>query len=119
MDSQLQSVPRHTANLWTRYTQARGWLAGASIGAGVSGVSDMQGQLITQAAPNTYYLVPGWAKVDGGISYERPAEKGWKYRFAPNANNMLDRRYFSGASGRFAVYPGSPRNVVASLQFTR
>ncbi len=79
----------------------------------------MQGQLITQAAPSTYYLVPGWAKADGGISYERPAEKGWKYRFAVNANNILDRRYFSGASGRFAVYPGSPRNVVASLQFTR
>ncbi len=119
VDSQLQSVPRHTANLWTRYNQTRGWLTGASIGAGINGVSNMQGQLITQAAPNTFFLVPGWAKVDAGVSYERPAEGHWKYRFALNANNLLDRRYFSGASGRFAVYPGSPRNVIASLQLIR
>lgn len=119
VDSQLQSVPRHTANLWTRYNQTHGWLTGASIGAGVSGVSDMQGQLITQAAPNTFYLVPGWARVDAGVSYERPVEGHWKYRFALNTNNILDRRYFSGASGRFAVYPGSPRNIIASLQLIR
>ncbi|WP_162536937.1 TonB-dependent receptor [Granulicella sp. WH15] len=118
-DSQLQSVPRHTGNLWTRYNQTRGWLKGASIGGGVSGVSDMQGQLITKALPNTFYLVPGWARVDAGVSYERPKAGGWKYRFALNANNLLDRRYFSGASGRFAVYPGSPRSVIASLQLVR
>ncbi len=119
VDSQLQSVPRHTGNLWTRYNQRRGWLAGAGIGAGVTGVSNMQGQLITQAAPNTFYLVPGWARLDAGLSYERPSDGRWKYRFALNANNLLDRRYFSGASGRFAVYPGSPRNLIASLQLTR
>ncbi|MBB6145277.1 iron complex outermembrane receptor protein [Silvibacterium bohemicum] len=119
VDSQLQSVPRHTGNLWTRYTQSQGRLSGASIGAGVSGVSNMQGQLITQAAPNTFYLVPGWGRVDAGISYEPPKEAGWRYRFALNANNLLDRRYFSGASGRFAVYPGSPRDIIASFQLIR
>lgn len=119
VDSQLQSVPRHTGNLWTRYNQTHGLLNGASIGAGVSGVSNMQGQLITQKAPNTSYLVPGWARLDAGVSYERPRDGVWKYRFALNANNLLDRRYFSGASGRFAVYPGSPRSVIASLQLIR
>jgi iron complex outermembrane receptor protein len=48
-----------------------------------------------------------------------PKEAGWKYRFALNANNLLDRRYFSGASGRFAVYPGSPRDIIASFQLIR
>ncbi len=119
VDSLLQAVPRHTANLWTRYNQTHGWLTGASIGAGVSGVSKMNGQLITQAAPNMFYLVPGYARVDGGVSYERQASERWKYRFALNANNLLDRRYFSGASGRFVVYPGSPRNIVASFQVIR
>ena len=119
VDSQLQSVPRHTGNLWTRYNQTHGLLNGASIGAGVSGVSNMQGQLIAQAAPNTSYLVPGWARLDAGVSYERPKDGAWKYRFALNANNLLDRCYFTGASGRFAVYPGSPRSIIASLQLVR
>lgn len=119
VDSQLQSVPRHTGNLWTRYNQTHGLLTGASIGAGVSGVSKMQGQLITQAAPTTSYLVPGYARVDAGVSYERPKDERWRYRFSFNANNLLDRRYFSGASGRFAVYPGSPRDFIASFQLIR
>jgi outer membrane receptor for ferric coprogen and ferric-rhodotorulic acid len=38
VDSFLQSVPRHTGNLWTRYNQTHGFLTGASIGA-VSRVS--------------------------------------------------------------------------------
>jgi iron complex outermembrane recepter protein len=119
VDSFLQSVPRHTGNLWIRYNQTHGLLTGASIGAGVSGVSRMQGQLITQAAPTTSYLVPGYARVDAGVSYERAKDEHWKYRFAFNANNLLDRRYFSGASGRFAVYPGSPRDLIASFQLVR
>jgi iron complex outermembrane receptor protein len=119
VDSFLQSVPRHTGNLWTRYNQTHGLMTGASIGAGVSGVSRMQGQFITQAAPTTSYLVPGYARVDAGVSYERPRDEHWKYRFSFNANNLLDRRYFSGASGRFAVYPGSPRDLIASFQLIR
>ena len=119
VDSLLQSVPRHTANLWTRYNQTHGWLNGASFGAGVSGVSKMEGQLITQAMPGTYYLVPGYARFDAGFSYERQTGERWKYRFAINANNLLDRRYFFGASGRFAVYPGEPRNLIASFQLVR
>ena len=119
VDSFLQSVPRHTGNLWTRYNQTHGLMTGASIGAGVSGVSRMQGQLITQAAPTTSYLVPGYARVDAGVSYERSKDEHWKYRFGFNANNLLDRRYFSGASGRFAVYPGSPRDLIASFQLIR
>jgi iron complex outermembrane receptor protein len=51
--------------------------------------------------------VPGYARVDAGVSYEHPKNERWKYRFSFNANNLLNRRYFFGASGRFAVYPGS------------
>jgi iron complex outermembrane receptor protein len=32
------------------------------------------------------------------------------YRFSFNANNLLDGRFFSGANGRFAFYPGSAWN---------
>jgi iron complex outermembrane receptor protein len=102
-----------------RYTETHGVLTGASIGAGVSGVTRMQGQLITQAAPTTSYLVPGYARVDTAVSYEHPKNERWKYRFSFNANNLLNRRYFSGASGRFAVYPGSPRDLIASFQLIR
>jgi iron complex outermembrane receptor protein len=43
----------------------------------------------------------------------------WKDHFSFNANNLLNRCYFSGASGHFAVYPGSPRDPVASFQLIR
>jgi iron complex outermembrane recepter protein len=108
VDSLLQAVPRHTSNLWTQYPQNYGLFQGAALGGGVFGVSKMEGQLITQAAPNTFYLVPGYVRVDAGLSWERVKNERWKYRFAVNADNLLDRRYFYGASGRFAVYPGSP-----------
>jgi iron complex outermembrane receptor protein len=76
----------------------------------------MQDQLITLAAPNISYLVPGYARVDAGAAYEQPKDERWKYRFSFNANNLLDRRYFSGASGRFAVYPGSPRDLITAFK---
>lgn len=115
----LQTAPRHTGNLWSQYIPTYGWLRGSSLGAGVSGLSKEDGQLRTQAAPNTYYWIPGYARFDAGLSYDLHTGERWNYRLAVNANNLLDRRYFSGASGRFAVYPGSPRDVIASLQLFR
>lgn len=112
----LIAAPRHTGNIWLQYRPAHGWASRSSWGAGVFGVSKSQGQLRTQAAPGTYFLLPGYARVDMGTSYDFGSRNAWTYRLAVNANNLLDRRYFTGSGGRFAVYPGSPRNLIFSLQ---
>ncbi len=115
----LVAAPRHTGNLWLQYQPQRSWAKRSSWGAGIFGASKSEGQLRTQAAPNTYFLLPGYARFDMGASYEFAKRTVWSYRFAVNANNVLDRRYFTGSGGRFAVYPGSPRNLVFSLQLLR
>lgn len=115
----LIAAPRHTGNVWLQYQPKIAWARRSSWGAGVFGASRSQGQLRTQAAPNTYFLLPGYARFDMGASYEFAQRGAWSYRFAVNANNVLDRRYFTGSGGRFAVYPGAPRNLVFSVQLLR
>lgn len=111
----LAASPRHTGNLWMQYRPTRAAWRGVSLGAGLFGASHSEGQLRTQAAPATYFLLPGYERFDLAASYELAGRGGWSYQLRANAENVLDRRYFAGSGGRFSVYPGAPRTLLFSL----
>jgi iron complex outermembrane receptor protein len=109
----LAGAPRHTGNFWTHYTVMHGSLSGLGVGAGIFGSGKRFGDLAND------YLLPGYARVDGNLSYSRTLTGKSKLLVNFNVQNAADRRYFEGGSTRFRLAPGTPRAYVASIQFTR
>jgi iron complex outermembrane receptor protein len=109
----LSGAPRHTGNLWTHYTTTHGLLNGFGVGTGVFGAGKRFGDLAND------YLLPGYARVDGNLSYTRPLSEKTKLLVNFNVQNAADRRYFEGGSTRFRVAPGTPRAFMGSIQLTR
>jgi len=109
----LAGAPRHTGNFWTHYTRMYGPLQGLGAGAGIFGAGKRFGDL-----PNDY-LLPGYARVDGNVSYTRSLKEKTKLLVNFNVQNVADRRYFEGGSTRFRLAPGTPRAYVGSIQFSR
>jgi iron complex outermembrane receptor protein len=101
----LAGVPENAFSLWTRYEVQSGPFEGLGGGVGVTYASDRQATL-----PNTFIL-DSYARVDALISY-RLAEH---YRIAVNIKNLNDVRYYD-TDGAYALRPGAPRTVLASLR---
>jgi iron complex outermembrane recepter protein len=109
----LAGAPRHTGNLWTHYTKMYGLLEGFGIGGGVFGAGKRFGDLTND------YLLPGYARVDGNVSYTGSLSEKTRLLVSFNVDNVADRRYFEGGSTRFRLAPGTPRAFMGSIQITR
>jgi iron complex outermembrane receptor protein len=109
----LAGAPRHTGNFWTHYTKMGGALQGFGAGAGVFGTGKRFGDLSDD------YLLPGYARIDGNVSYTRSLKEKTKLLVNFNVQNAADRRYFEGGSTRFRLAPGTPRAYAGSIEFTR
>jgi iron complex outermembrane recepter protein len=102
-------LPRHTASLWTTKTFGLEDGAQLRLGAGVNytGKRSSVGSLWTIVTPS-YTLVDVLAEIN------------WKdWRFAINATNLLNKRYFASCLSRGDCFVGAPRNVMgtATLRF--
>ena len=79
------TTPRHSANLWTRYTIDKGLLDGVSLGAGLKSVSKFH-----NLSGTTRFEAAGYTIVN--------VQTG--YRFSPHAevtlsvNNLFDKEYY-------------------------
>jgi iron complex outermembrane receptor protein len=119
VNTSLDYMPRHTASIWS--TKSFGVADGARLrlGAGVvhSGKSKSTGAIdpygLNPAIPaGTLYTVvtPSRTTVDA------LAEITWdKWRFAINATNLLDKRYFASCLARGDCFMAAPRNVMATM----
>ncbi|MCI0735785.1 MAG: TonB-dependent siderophore receptor, partial [Beijerinckiaceae bacterium] len=93
-------------------SQLYGW----RVGGGVYAVSNRWGD-----DQNTFIL-PSYARLDAFAKYQFVAA-GLRWSAQINVNNITDARYYSGADifynqiiPRLAVFPGAPRNVLATLR---
>lgn len=112
----LLSTPFDSGSFWTNYDFSGKRVAGVDLGgfnmgAGVFAVGKRWGDL------DNSFLIPGYARLDLGMSYAiRRADKV-RYRLAFNLNNLLDRNYYEGVRGRAGIIPGSPRSAIVTLQW--
>lgn len=84
--STFQTMPKHSASLWNKYTVASGPLEGLAIGSGVTAMSDFY------MTTSTYTVAaPGYATVDAKLSY--PITK--KLTATLDGTNLLNRDYYS------------------------
>lgn len=112
----LLSTPFDSGSFWTNYEFGKTRIAGVNLsglnfGAGVFTVGRRWGDL------DNSFLVPGYARVDLGLSYVVRRQDKVHYRIAFNVNNLLDRNYYEGVRGRASVVPGAPRNAIVTLQW--
>ncbi|QYO62190.1 TonB-dependent siderophore receptor [Leptolyngbya sp. 7M] len=102
--SQIDGVPRSTANLWTTYEIQSGNLAGLGVGLGLFFVDE-------RLQDGGSYTLPAYLRTDASLFYRRD-----NWRVAINVQNLFDQRYFESVNfGRVAIMPGAPLTVVASL----
>jgi len=101
-------TPRHTFNLWTKYTFATGSLEGLSLGAGLRSVSSM-------------YRLNGPVKFEQRPYTTVSAQAG--YRFNKNldatltVNNLFDKVYYQRVWAAYGSnYYGEPRSVMLNLR---
>ncbi|MBB5687675.1 TonB-dependent siderophore receptor [Sphingobium boeckii] len=119
VNTSLDYMPRHIASIWSAKTFGLVHEAQLRLGAGVvySGKSKSTGPLdpygLNPAIPAgaLYTLVtPSRTTVDA------LAEINWKrWRFALNATNLLNNRFFASCLARGDCFVGAPRNIMATV----
>ena len=122
VNSSLEYMPRHTASIWS--TKSFDITDGTRLrlGAGVvhSGKSKSTGALdpygLNPAIPaGTLYTVvtPSRTTVDA------LAEINWNsWRFAINATNLFNKKYYASCLARGDCFVGAPRNVMGTVGYS-
>ncbi|EGH01682.1 MULTISPECIES: TonB-dependent siderophore receptor [Pseudomonas syringae group genomosp. 2] len=105
----FQTMPKHQASLWNKYTIVGGPLEGLAIGSGVTAMSHFY------MDTSTYRVAaPGYATVDAKLSY--PITK--KLTATLDATNLLNRDYYSrvGSAATFN-FLGQSRAVSVGARY--
>ncbi len=101
-------MPRHNASLWSTKSFAMGDEAVLRLGAGVryTGKSTSVGS--------------AWTIItDDNLLVDALAEIKWQdWRFAINATNLLDERFYASCLARGDCFVGAPRNVMGTVGFS-
>jgi iron complex outermembrane receptor protein len=100
-------VPVHKASLWADYTIQSGDFAGLGFAAGVRYVGRTWGD-----DANTF-RVPDYVLADAAVHYE------WNdFRFALNADNILDNDHIASCFAAFGCFYGEGRKVLGTVTFS-
>ncbi|QQQ02791.1 TonB-dependent siderophore receptor [Lysobacter enzymogenes] len=112
--ARLAGVPRHSANLWARYTVPAGPLSGLGIALGAHAESERLANNYEPLDPvyQRPFRLKGYTTVDAALSYEAAR---WDARL--NFKNLFDKRYIPGGASSDRTAFGEPRTVVASVQW--
>ncbi|QTE39770.1 TonB-dependent receptor [Mucilaginibacter gossypii] len=104
---QNPNAPRNLANIWTRYNISAGAFRGVGFGAGTNYVGKRNLSInLTQSIPE-YMLVNAAAYYTVG-----------KVQLQLNANNVTGKKYWVGGYDYIRLFPGAPRNYLATLTYT-
>lgn len=99
-----EAGPKNLANAWISYTIKQGYLKGAGAGFGGNYASEN----IIENTTSSYFVLPAYTVVNATLFYDQPA-----YRLGLKANNLADKRYFTGWA---AIVPQMPRSFI--IDFT-
>ncbi len=106
-NTSLDYMPRHTASLWSTKTFGLAGEAQLRLGGGVvySGKSVSTSDVWSIVTPSR-------------TTVDALAEVSWNnWRFAVNATNLLNNKYFASCLARGDCFVGAPRNVMGTLGY--
>ncbi len=99
------NAPRLSGRFWGIYRFRGEPLSGLTLGAGLTAVSNRNGNLFEP------YNVPGYVRLDAVIAYRL----NHRIQFSLNFKNVTDKQYINSA-GSNAVYPGAPFSVFGKVE---
>ncbi len=95
-------VPRHSGTMWTTVDAT----SHLTVGGGVTAA----GRRFT--SNDDLVALPAFARTDAMVRYRIGA-----YELAVNVRNVFDERYYETAGGDFQIFPGAPRQAVATVRY--
>ena len=101
-----ENAPMHQGGFWAKYNIDRGMFDGIGFGLGSNFVSER----------NTFSDVlklPGYGILDAALYYRID-----KFQISVNVNNITNKIHWVGGYDYNRLYPGMPRNFLASVGYT-
>lgn len=105
----LYNAPRNFGSIWNTYEFQNGQLRGLKLGGGVVASEQSQG-----SNDNSFQL-PGYATVNLLASYGMKVV-GKQVTLQLNANNLLDKTYYTGTNTGSMIGFGAPRTFLGSVK---
>ena len=105
----LYNAPRNYGSLWNTYEFQNATLQGLKLGGGIIASGQSQG-----TNDNTFQL-PGYVTMNLLASYGINV-RGKHVTFQLNANNLLDKTYYSGTNTGSMIGVGTPRFFMGSVK---
>jgi len=104
---QKPNAPKNQGNLWTKYSFKSRALKGLGIGLGGNFVTERNVSL------NKTQTIPRYQLFNAALYY-----KVDKFQIQFNMNNILDKTYWVGGYDYLRLFPGAPRNWLATVAYT-
>jgi iron complex outermembrane receptor protein len=104
---QSPGAPKHQGSFWTKYVIRGGSLNGLGLGLG--------GNFVTRrnVDANMVQTLPPYEVLNAAIYYRID-----KFQVQFNFNNLLNKTYWVGGYDYLRLFPGAPRNWLASVAYT-
>lgn len=102
------NAPKHQGSFWTKYSITRGKLNGVGFGLG--------GNFVTERNTDITKLeqtLPAYALLNAAIYYRVN-----KFQVQFNLNNVLNKTHWVGGYDYLRLFPGAPRNWLATVGYT-
>lgn len=101
-----ENAPLHQGGIWAKYQVSDGKMKGLGIGAGSNFVTKRN-------TFSTILELPGYVIVDAALYY-----KFEKVQLSVNFNNIFDKIHWEGGYDFNRLFPGAPRNFLATISYT-
>jgi iron complex outermembrane receptor protein len=104
---QKPNAPKNQGSIWTKYTFTNAVLNGFGLALGGNFVTERNVSI------STTQTLPGYVILNGGIYYNID-----KFKFQVNLNNLANKTYWVGGYDYLRLFPGAPRNFMATVSYT-
>ncbi|MBN7817437.1 TonB-dependent receptor [Algoriphagus pacificus] len=107
LNRQKPNAPKHQGNLWTKYEFDQGALEGFGLGFGTNFVTERNLSL------NDTQTIPGYTLMNAAAYYT-----SGNLRLQLNINNLANKTHWVGGYDYLRLFPGAPRNLLATITYS-
>ena len=101
-----ENAPLQQGGIWMKYQVMNGTWKGLGIGAGSNFVTERR-------TFSDILKLPGYVVADAAVYYRFD-----KVQLSVNLNNIFDKTYWTGGYDFNRLFPGAPRNFLATIAYT-
>jgi iron complex outermembrane recepter protein len=105
-----ENAPVHQGGFWVKYMADGGLLGGTFQGLGIG----IGGNVVTERFVSDFtFKIPAYTLFDAAVYYTVG-----KFQIALNLYNLADAKHWVGGYSLVAIFPGNPRNFLATVAYT-